>query len=610
MRKGKISVKSENILPIIKKWLYSDKDIFLREVISNSSDAIYKLERLVSLGQYETDNNEYKIVVTLNKNKGTLEISDNGIGMTEQEVKDYIAQVAFSGAAEFVEKYKDKTSNNGIIGHFGLGFYSVFMVSDLVEINTLSYKQDAKAVQWICDGSSEYKIGLSRKNERGTSVILHISEDSKEFLDEYKIREIIKKYCSFISYDIIFIDDNREESESDKLNTIKPIWLKNAKDCSDEEYKKFYRDIFNDYQDPLFWIHLKVDSPFQLNSIVYFPRLRNETDIVNTGEIKLYYNQVFVADNIKEILPEFLMVLRGVIDCPDIPINVSRSALQNDGSVKQIANLISKKISDKLCSMFETARDKYIECWEDIHILLKYGCIRDQKFFNRIKNAIIFKSINGEYVTINEYIENIKDDNKKVVYYCDNRSQQMTNVELFINNNINVLDFSHPIDLHFAQEWEKENPDLKFVCVTSEIPDEISTGQIVSENELNKLVDVFRKALNNDKIVIKAEYLKEEKLPLILSYSEELKRYDEIKRNFNVIPFEIDTADNYIITVNRSNSLINRLLNLTYDEKKNDIALILCKQLYMAALMSLRQLSETEKQEYIDNSYFLFDLVI
>lgn len=613
MKKGKISVKAENILPIIKKWLYSDKDIFLREVISNSSDAIFKFERLAAIGEAKKEEDEkLSICVSLNKDKSTLTISDNGLGMTEQEVKDYIAQVAFSGAVDFVEKYKEQTSGDGIIGHFGLGFYSVFMVSDTVEIDSLSYQADAKPVKWICDGSSNYKIGDGTRTERGTTLTLHISEDSKEFLDEYKIKEIIRKYCSFISYEIVFEDANKEKKEEEikPVNTTKPLWLKATKDCTDEEYKQFYKDVFHDYQDPLFWIHLNVDSPFQLKAIIYFPKLRDDVNLMDLGEIKLYYNQVFVADNIKEILPEFLMVLKGVIDCPDIPINVSRSFLQNDGSVKQIANFITRKISDKLHSIFNDNKEEYIKYWDDIHVLIKYGCIRDGKFFDRMKDVILFKTVDGDYLTINEYLEKSEDKEKKVIYYTDNKAQQSANIGMYKSNGLYVVQFLHPIDSRFAQEFEMKEQGLKFVCVTAELPDNLTSGQVVSEDEVKALTEIFKDALSNDKLEVKAEYLKDEKTPALLSLSEQSKRYQEMSRNFGGISLGVNMGDEYVMTVNRSNSLVEKILDARYEDDKQDIVQALCQQIYDIALMSHRELKEEEKQDFIERNYKLFNMVI
>lgn len=613
MKSGKISVKAENMLPIIKKWLYSDKDIFLREAVSNASDAIFKFERLVVIGEAEkTENEKLHIDVSVNKEKGTLTISDTGLGMTEDEVIKYIAQVAFSGAVDFIEKYKDQTDKNGIIGHFGLGFYSVFMVSDLVEIDSLSYKKDAKPVKWICDGGSEYQIGEGERTERGTTLTLHISKDSEEFLDESKIKEVLKKYCSFISYEITLNDECKKETDdktgNSPVNTVSPLWLKNPKECSDDDYKKFYRDVFHDYMDPLFWIHLNVDYPFQLRGIIYFPKIRENIDLVDMGEIKLYYNQVFVADNIKEILPEFLMVLKGVIDCPDIPINVSRSFLQNDGSVAKISNLISKKISDKLHDIFKDNREEYIKYWDDINVLIKFGCIKDSKFFDRMKDAVMFKSTDEKYMTLDEYLEDQKEKEKKIVYYTDNKAQQSVNIDLFKNNGINVVEFNSPIDQRFAQELEMKDQNLKFSSVVSELPDDLVGDKTANEDDVKALSDIFKEALGKEKFEVKVEYLKNDKTPAILTLTEQSKRFAQMSKMYGGgLGFKPD--DDYVITLNREHPLINKILDMRFDEGKKESMNMLCRQIYDISLMSQRELDKNEKEQFIERNYKLLEMI-
>lgn len=613
MKKGEISVKAENILPVIKKWLYSDKDIFLREVVSNASDAIFKFERLVGIGKAEkAENEEYQITVSFNKEKKTLTIADNGIGMTEEEVINYIAQVAFSGAVDFLEKYKDVTDADGIIGHFGLGFYSVFMVADSVEIDTLSYQPDAAPVKWICDGSSSYEIGVGERTTRGTTLTLHIGEEGMEFLNEYRLQETLKKYCSFIAYNIILIDENKEKKEEEEpekpLNDTHPIWLKNPKDCTDEEYKQFYKDVFHDYNDPLFWIHLNVDAPFQLKAVIYFPKLRDNIDLMEYGEIKLYYNQVFVADNIKEILPEFLMVLRGVVDCPDIPINVSRSFLQNDGSVAKISNLIARKVSDKLHSIFTDDREQYNKYWDDIQLLMKYGCIRDSKFFDRMKDAVLFKTVDGEYLTLAEYFDKREDKENKVVYYTDNKAQQAANIELFKSNGLEVVECSHPIDPRFTMEFEMKEEGVKFCCVTAELPDTLTSGQSVNEEDMTALTELFRSALGKENLVVKGEYFKEEKTPAVLTQSEQTKRYQNISRSFGGMT--MDFPEEYEIILNLSNPLICKMLSMKQDEDKKDKLAMLCQQIYDISLMSHRELKKEEKEQFIERNYKLFESVL
>lgn len=613
MKKGEISVKAENILPVIKKWLYSDKDIFLREVVSNASDAIFKFERLVGIGKAEkAENEEYQITVSFNKEKNTLTISDNGIGMTEEEVINYIAQVAFSGAVDFLEKYKDVTDADGIIGHFGLGFYSVFMVADSVEIDTLSYQTDAAPVKWICDGSSSYEIGIGERTTRGTTLTLHIGEEGVEFLNEYRLQETLKKYCSFIAYNIILIDENKEKKEEEEpekpLNDTHPLWLKNPKDCTDEEYKQFYKDVFHDYNDPLFWIHLNVDAPFQLKAVIYFPKLRDNIDLMEYGEIKLYYNQVFVADNIKEILPEFLTVLRGIVDCPDIPINVSRSFLQNDGSVAKISNLIARKVSDKLHSIFTDDREQYNKYWDDIQLLIKYGCIRDSKFFDRMKDAVLFKTVDGEYLTLAEYFDKREDKENKVVYYTDNKAQQAANIELFKSNGLEVVECSHPIDPRFTMEFEMKEEGVKFSCVTAELPETLTSGQSVNEEDMTALTELFRSALGKENLVVKGEYFKEEKTPAVLTQSEQTKRYQNISRSFGGMT--MDFPEEYEIILNLSNPLICKILSMKQEEDKKDKLTMLCQQIYDISLMSHRELKKEEKEQFIERNYKLFESVL
>ena len=613
MKKGEISVKAENILPVIKKWLYSDKDIFLREVVSNASDAIFKFERLVGIGKAEkAENEEYQITVSFNKEKNTLTISDNGIGMTEEEVINYIAQVAFSGAVDFLEKYKDVTDADGIIGHFGLGFYSVFMVADSVEIDTLSYQPDAAPVKWICDGSSSYEIGAGERTSRGTTLTLHIGEEGVEFLNEYRLQETLKKYCSFIAYNIILIDENKEKKEEEEpekpLNDTHPLWLKNPKDCTDEEYKQFYKDVFHDYNDPLFWIHLNVDAPFQLKAVIYFPKLRDNIDLMEYGEIKLYYNQVFVADNIKEILPEFLTVLRGVVDCPDIPINVSRSFLQNDGSVSKISNLIARKVSDKLHSIFSNDREQYNKYWDDIQLLIKYGCIRDGKFFDRMKDAVLFKTADEEYLTLEEYFAKREDKENKVVYYTDHKAQQAANIELFKSNGLEVVECSHPIDPRFTMELEMKEEGVKFSCVTAELPETLTSGQSANEEDVTALTELFRSALGKENLVVKGEYFKEEKTPAVLTQSEQTKRYQNISRSFGGMT--MDFPEEYEIILNLSNPLIYKILSMKQEEDKKDKLIMLCQQIYDISLMSHRELKKEEKEQFIERNYKLFESVL
>lgn len=610
MRRGKISVKAENILPIIKKWRYSDKDIFLREVISNASDAIFKFERLVGIGKAEKQENEkFGITVSFNREARTLTIADNGIGMTEEEIKEYIAQVAFSSAVDFFEKYKEITDQNGIIGHFGLGFYSVFMVSDLVEIDTLSYQLEAHPVKWLCDGVSSYQLGEGERQSRGTTITLHINEESKEFLEEYQLKEVIKKYCSFISYEIVLQDETKEKNGEEKnkpLNNIYPLWLKNTKDCSEQEYKQFYKEVFRDYQDPLFWLHLNIDFPFLLKAVIYFPRIREDISLMEQGEIKLYYNQVFVADNIKEILPDFLMVLKGVIDCPDIPINVSRSFLQNNGTVVKISNLIARKVSDKLHAIFNDNRDEYEKYWEDIQLLIKFGCIRDGKFFDRMKDAVLFQTTDEKYFTLTEYLDKKEDKEDKTIYYTDNKSQLSSSIELYRNNGLEVVEFNHPIDTRLSQKFEIKEQGVKFVCVTAELPDSLTSGQIVDVDDIKKISDLFKTAFGKEQFEVTVKYLKDDKTPILLMLPEQSKRLQELSKNYGG-GFSVELGENYSIVINRGNTLIEKLLQM--DVQDLDKAELLCRQLYDIALMSHRELNKEEKERFVKESYELFELL-
>ena len=608
MKKGTIAVKAENMLPIIKKWLYSEKDIFLREAISNASDAIYKLERLIAMGEADAIEQEaFRIDVLLDKENKTLTIRDNGLGMTEQEVVEYIAQVAFSGAVDFMEKYKEG-KDGGIIGHFGLGFYSVFMAADSVEVDTLSYRPGAMPVLWRSDGSSEYEIGEGTRTGRGTTLTLHIGADGEEFLDAQLVKATIRKYCAFLPYEIYFTDSAAPSPEDTKpLNNTMPLWMKPARECTDEEYKQFYRDVFHQADDPLFWIHLNVDSPFQLKSIIYFPRLRDERNLMDIGEIKLYYNRVFVADNIKEILPEFLMVLKGVIDCPDIPINVSRSFLQNDGTVSKIASFISKKVSDKLHSIFEASREEFERYWEDIRVLIEYGCLRDLKFYDRMKDIVLFRTTQGQYRTFKEWFGDSEPNGDKRVYYTDNRAQQTTAVGLYEEQGIPVAEFRHPIDLAFAQAMEMEDSSVRFISVTSQPPENLKTGQPVEEGEVKALSDLFVTALPDRKLQIQVENLGEGCVPLLLSIPEYARRLEQMQRLYGeTVP---ETEKEYVMTINRSHPLISKLLLWAGVQAKKEEATMICRQLFDLGLMELGDWNEEEKEQFVKRSYRFLQMI-
>jgi len=615
--RGNISIYTENILPIIKKWLYSEKDIFIRELVSNSSDAINKFTKLVSIGEAKADNDaRYYIKVVVDKDTRIIKVIDNGIGMTGDEVKKYINQIAFSGAKDFIEKYKDKfDQGNQIIGHFGLGFYSAFMVSDKVQIDTLSWQEGAEAVRWISSGGAEFEMDNSDRTERGTTVTLYISEDSTEFLEEYKLREILRKYCSFIPFEVYLenaaknkIQDDKKETDKEEakpINDTNPLWLKNPKDCTDEEYKEFYKKVFLDFQDPLFWIHLNMDYPFNLKGILYFPKLKHEFETME-GQIKLYCNQVFVADNIKEVIPEFLMLLKGTIDCPDLPLNVSRSFLQNDGYVKKISNHITKKVSDKLISLFENERENYNKYWDDINPFVKYGCIREQKFYDRVKDIIIFKTINGEYVTLKDYLERCKDKHKDVVYYVTDERQQAQYIKFFKENNIDAVLLNTLIDTHFIQFLEMNQSGIKFSRVDSDLSDGMkdSSGDGQKENaeDDKDLEKLFKEAVGDEKLKIKVEALKMTTVPGIILLAEESRRMQDMSRIFgrsdmvNMFPKE------ETLVLNRNNGLIKSLLKLNKSGDKKDDVQMICQHIYDLAVMSHKQLEPEMMTKFIERS--------
>lgn len=610
---GSISIHTENLMPIIKKWLYSDKDIFVRELISNGCDAIKKYEKLVSFGETKDDSNsEYKVEVVLNKNDKTIKFIDNGIGMTAEEVKKYINQVAFSGAEEFLSKYKEKMSDDkAIIGHFGLGFYSAFMISDLVEIDTLSYVEGAEPVKWTCDGGTEYNLEESSRNTRGTTITLHVSEEEKEFLDYYRLREVIKKHCNFFPVEIYLTDENKEVKEGEEeekatpLNDIHPLWMKAPKDCTDEEYKAFYRNVFNEYSDPLFWIHLNVDYPFNLKGILYFPKLKHEFEAVE-GEVKLYNKQVFVADNIKEVIPDFLLLLKGVIDCEDIPLNVSRSFLQQDNNVKKISRHIVNKVADKLTNLFKNNRDDYNGFWKDINLFIKYGCLRDDKFYEKIKDIIIFKTTDDTYVTLNQYLEDNKSKHDKKVIYVNDENQQSQYINLLKENGLQAIILNTTLDNHFITLLESKSEGVTFTRIDSDLSDILKNSDKEMSEEENKVIeDIFKEAISSDKVSIKIESLKTTTVPAMISISEQSRRMAEMAVMYggdaSIFPKE------ETLVVNISNSLIQNLNNIMKDESKKDVALSACRHIYDLAKISHGQLSPEEMTEFISRSNSLIE---
>ena len=613
IEKGNISIHTENIFPIIKKWLYSDKDIFIRELISNGCDAVSKYKRLVSLGEAEgIDDEKFKVVVSVNKEEGTLTFSDNGIGMTDEEVKKYITQVAFSGAEDFIQKYKDKMGEgNDIVGHFGLGFYSAFMVAKKVQIDTLSYKKEATPVRWICEGGTEYEMGDSDSREiRGTTITLFLDDESKEFLEYYKVRGIIEKYCSFLPTEIFLInvDEEKKKSEEDKdkdgeptpLNDTNPLWLKKPSECTDEEYKEFYKQVFNEYEDPLFWIHLNVDYPFNLKGILYFPKLKNEFELIE-GKVKLYNNQVFVADNIKEVIPEFLLLLKGAIDCPDLPLNVSRSFLQNDRDVSRISKHIVKKVADKLNSIFNNDRDKFDEFWDDIHLFIKFGCLKDESFYEKIKDIIVFKNIEGKHITLKDYLENAKEKHENKVFYVSNEEEQSQYIKLFKEYELDALILSSPIDNNFISFLEYKDGNVKFTRVDSDLSDVLKDKDAEEDKENNeKIIELFKSVIGDKMKEYKVESLKNEKTPAMVLLSEYSRRMAEIQAQFGGMGMNIPEEKSLVI--NGNNPIIKKLASISDDESKKDKVNIICKQIVDLALISNKSLNSDELDEFINRT--------
>jgi molecular chaperone HtpG len=602
---GNISIHTENIFPIIKKWLYSDKDIFVRELISNATDAISKLKRLASIGEAKVDENtKFEVKVVFNKDNNTIKFIDNGIGMTSEEVKKYINQVAFSGAEDFIAKYKDKMDEaNQIIGHFGLGFYSSFMVAEKVEIDTLSYQEGAEAVKWICSGGTEYEMEASDKKNRGTIITLFLDEEGKEFLDEYKLREIIEKHCSFLPVEIYLENEKEEKKEEAKpLNDTNPLWVKNPKDCTDEEYKQFYSKVFKDFKEPLFWIHLNVDYPFNLKGILYFPKLKHELD-ASEGQIKLYNNQVFVADNIKEVIPEFLLLLKGVIDCSDLPLNVSRSFLQKDSNVIKISKHITKKIADKLTELFKKERDKYNNFWDDINVFIKYGCMRDESFYDKVKDILIFKTTNGEYVTLQQYLEDNKDKHEKKVFYVNDENQQAQYIKLFKENNLEAIVLNSAIDSHFINFLEMKENGVSFNRIDSDLSDVLKdNNEVVNETAAKELEELFKSTLGKDKLTIKVEGLKASRIPAIMLLSEQSRRMQEMSAMFGGMDMKGMFPSEETLVLNRNSDLINSLTAISKDEDKKEDVKMICEHIYDLALIGNKQLEADAMGKFIERS--------
>ncbi len=620
--KGGISVETEHIFPIIKKWLYSEKEIFLREIVSNACDAIIKLKRLSSLGHVRDIEDEYKITVKIDKEAGTLTVSDNGIGMTEDEVRRYICQIALSGALEFIQKYEgeaEDSSSNGIIGHFGLGFYSSFMVSDTVDVITKSYDGSAP-VKWVCTENGEYEISDSDRTARGTDVVMHITEEEKEFLEESKIKSILNKYCSFMPVEI-YLEGIAEAEEKDHecdcehkdeedhectcksgpkpINDIHPLWQKQPSECTEEEYKQFYNKVFTDYKEPLFYIHINADYPLNFKGILYFPKINSEYDSLE-GQVKLYYNQVFVADNIKEIIPEYLLMLKGVLDCPEIPLNVSRSYLQNNGYVSKISAHIIKKVCDKINSLYNTERERYEKLWPDIRLFAEYACLRDRKFYDRIKDSVLLTSSAGGYKTVNEYLESAKETNEGIIYYSTDRVSQAQYISMLTEQGIPVVILDKVIDTQFIQIIE-EDKKIKFARVDSDIAAALKNDGEVYENEA--LGELFKKISGEEKLEVKFETLKDGRVPAILTVSEQSRRFEDMMKMYRMNGGEEDKEfkmprDSKLI-LNSCNPLIRRLgENVSNPETETAV-----KQIYKLALLSQRQLTAEELQAFLYESF-------
>lgn len=605
MAKGNISVNSENIFPIIKKWLYSDKDIFLRELVSNGCDAITKLKKLSNIGEAKISEDEkLKVEIIVDKEAKTITIEDNGIGMTAEEIDKYITQIAFSGASDFLEKYREENEKDGgIIGHFGLGFYSAFMPSTSVLIDSLSYKEGSKPAKWFCDGSMEYEMTEGERTKRGTTITLFIAEDSKEFLEEFTVRQILNKYCSFLPVEVYLTIVGEETEETKPINDTMPLWAKSPKDCTEEEYKEFYKKVFMDFNEPLFWIHLNVDFPFNLKGILYFPKLNHEF-ATNEGQIKLYNNQVFVADNVKEVIPEFLMLLKGTIDCPDLPLNVSRSFLQNDGYVKKISAHITKKVADKLCELFKKEREKYNLYWEDINMFIKYGCIRDEKFYEKVKDIMIYKDIDGNYLTLPEYIGEKED---KTVYYVSDEAQQAQYVKMLKEQGINAVFLPAMIDTHFISLVEAKETGVKFMRVDAKISDELTQNEEISEETINSLTEKFKKCLNKEDLKIGVKSLKDTKVPAIMTLSEESRRMQEIYKSYGqqFAGMAGMFNDDYTLIINAQNGLIKKL-----DSVDDDMQRLVCEHIYDMAMLCNKPLDAQSMTKFVERSNVILEKLI
>ena len=673
VKKGTLSIDSENIFPIIKKWVYSDHDIFVRELVSNGCDAITKLKKLDMMGEYELpEDYKPKIEVIVNPEEKTMKFIDNGLGMTAEEVEEYITQIAFSGATQFIEKYKDKTTEDEMIGHFGLGFYSAFMVADEVQIDTLSYKEGAKPVHWASEGGTEYEMQEGNKTTVGTEITLYLNEDSLEFANEYRAREVLERYCSFMpteiflskanaepEYDTIDEDDvldtdtvvehiteepkEGEEGEPKKkakivrrpvsISDTHPLWTKNPSECTKDDYIDFYRKVFMDYKEPLFWIHLNMDYPFNLKGILYFPKINTEYDSIE-GKIKLYNNQVFIADNIKEVIPEFLMVLKGVIDCPDLPLNVSRSALQNDGFVNKVADYISKKVADKLNGMFKTDRENYEKYWDDISPFIKFGCLKDEKFGEKMKNSMLYKNLDHKYMTLEDIIKeakgeeadaakteetkaeetktdaeeskdaDAKEEEKTRIFYVTDEVQQSQYINMFKAQGQDAIILTHNIDSAFITYLEQKHQEVQFLRIDADVHDSLKDEVAEDEKEefqktTDSLVEIFRKELGNEKLDVKVEKLKDENVASMAVLSEENRRMQEMMKMYGMGGMDASMFGSQATLVLNAN---HPLVQFLVANKDSENVSIICKQLYDLAMLAHKPLSPEEMTAFVKRS--------
>ena len=605
-KRGGISVDTEHIFPIIKKWLYSEKDIFLREIVSNATDAVTKFKRLQSLGEIPGVDDAYRILITLDKDARTISVSDNGIGMSADELDRYICNIALSGAFEFIRKYEGEGAANGIIGHFGLGFYSAFMVSDSVEIYTKSFT-DAPAVHWICDGDGSYSTEGCDKNERGTTVVMHISEQESEYLDRARLMGMLRKYCAFMPVEIYFEEaDAEQESEQKPINDTAPLWQANPSDCTKEQYDEFYNKVFTDFKQPLFHIHINADYPLNFKGILYFPRISSEYESIE-GQVKLYYNQVFVADNIKEVIPDYLLMLRGVLDCPELPLNVSRSYLQNNTYVTKVGNHIVKKVADKLCSLCNLEREQYEQIWNDIRIFAEYACIRDRKFYDRVKGSLLLALTDGKFVTIDEYLEAAKEKHEGVVYYTTDKALQAQYISLFAEQGISVAVLEKTLDTQFMTALETYRDDIKFKRIDSEIAEALKgDGEVTDQPALTEL---FRRASGNEQMSVTYQPLKSTGVPAMLSVTEESSRMAEMMRMYAMstgsAPMEFPLE--YSMVINTASALYQKLLTLTETDATK--AELLARQIYSLSLLAQRKLSAEELEQFLAGSFSLLELL-